>query len=130
MTARFVPLLLLLSALLATGCERLGIQDPAKLAAERDAEGKAVGAGCRHAGRSLEDCYALNDGAHKAAVFAGWKEMNDYMAANNIAVVAPQAAQLATAEPAPDEAHAKVAAGSAVAAVSQAKAPASKSPAH
>jgi hypothetical protein len=101
MTARFNFLLpiLLCSALLGAGCERLGIRDPARLAAEREAEGKAIGAGCRHAGRSLEDCYSLNEEAPKASVFAGWKEMNDYMAANNIAVVPPQLAHAAAAEP-------------------------------
>lgn len=97
--------LLLGAALLSAGCERLGIEDPAKLAAAREAEGKAVGAGCRHAGRSLEECYSLNEDAHKAAVFAGWREMNDYMAANNIAAV-PQLAQAASAaEPAVDAAQ-------------------------
>jgi hypothetical protein len=38
-------------------------------------------------GRSVEDCYANNKRAEKAAVFAGWKEMNDYMRENNIAAV-------------------------------------------
>jgi hypothetical protein len=85
---------LILAPLLALGltaCERLGIEDPAKVAAAKEAEGKAVGAGCRHAGRSLEDCYAQNPKALKAAVFAGWREMNDYMAQNKIEVTAPAA---------------------------------------
>jgi hypothetical protein len=99
--------MLLAAALLGTGCERLGIPDPAKIAAEKEAEGKAVGAGCRHAGRSLEDCYGLNEEAHKASVFAGWKEMNDYMAANNIAVAPPQIAQAGATTPAGSEAAAK-----------------------
>jgi hypothetical protein len=86
---------LALAAVLAAGCERLGIEDPATVAAAREAEGKAVGAGCRHAGRSLEDCYGMNERALKAAVFAGWKEMNDYMAANKIEAVVPQLAQAA-----------------------------------
>ena len=63
---------LILAPLLALGltaCERLGIEDPAKVAAAKEAEGKAVGAGCRHAGRSLEDCYSQNPKALKAAVF-------------------------------------------------------------
>lgn len=83
-------------ALLLAGCEQLGFQDPAKAAAAKEAEGKAVGAACRHAGRAIEDCYSLNAKALKAAVFAGWKEMNDYMRENKIEAVAPQ---LASATP-------------------------------
>lgn len=79
-------------ALMLGGCDRLGFEDPAKIAAVREAEGKAVGAACRHAGRAIEDCYALNGRAQKAAVFAGWKEMNDYMRENKIDTVEPQLA--------------------------------------
>lgn len=81
-------------ALLLGGCDRLGFDDPAKLAAVKEADGKAVGAACRHAGRAIEDCYALNGKAPKAAVFAGWKEMNDYMRENKIDAVAPQLAEI------------------------------------
>jgi hypothetical protein len=81
---------LALFALLAlSGCEMLGIASPERIASQREAEGKAVGAACRHAGRAIEDCYALNKRADKAAVFAGWREMNDYMTENKIEVVAP-----------------------------------------
>jgi len=73
-----------------TACERLGIPDPAKQAEAKDAEGKAIGGACRHAGRALEDCYALNPAAEKASVFAGWKDMNDYMAQNKIDTVKPE----------------------------------------
>jgi len=62
----------------------LGIESAGALAARKDAEGKAVGAGCRHAARSVEQCYGQNKRADKAAVFAGWKEMNDYMRENKI----------------------------------------------
>ena len=62
------------------------------MAERREADGKAVGGACRHAGRALEDCYALNRKADRAAVFAGWREMNDYMRENKIDVVAPPAA--------------------------------------
>ena len=68
----------------------LGIESPEKVAASRDAEGKAVGAACRHAGRAIEDCYAMNKKADKAAVFAGWRDMNDYMRENKIEPLAPQ----------------------------------------
>lgn len=77
----------LLAACLLTvvaGCERLGIPDPEKQSAQKEADGRAVGAGCRHSGRPIEDCYKLNPKALKAAVFAGWKDMNDYMAENKI----------------------------------------------
>lgn len=78
------------AAALLGGCERLGIPDPGKAEAQTEAEGKAVGSACRHAGRAIEDCFTLNPNASKAAVFAGWKEMNDYMAENKITEVSPQ----------------------------------------
>jgi hypothetical protein len=85
------PLLLSLSLLVLLGaCDQLGIPNPAKTEARQDADGKAIGSACRHAGRAIEDCYTLNQSASKAAVFAGWKEMNDYMVENKIAEVAPQ----------------------------------------
>ena len=71
------------------GCDMLGIESPEKTAAVRDAEGRAIGGACRHAARAIEDCYALNRRADKAAVFAGWRDMNDYMRENNIEPVIP-----------------------------------------
>jgi hypothetical protein len=68
----------------------LGIDSPEKLAAAREADGKAIGGACRHAGRAIEDCYALNKKADRAAVFAGWRDMNDYMRENKIESVTPQ----------------------------------------
>ncbi|HRH79418.1 MAG TPA: hypothetical protein PLW81_00045 [Thiobacillaceae bacterium] len=83
------PAILILSLALLSGCdrlsERMGMPDPAKVLAE----GKAVGGACRHAGRGLEDCYKLNPRADKAAVYEGWKEMNEYMAKNNMQAVPP-----------------------------------------
>ncbi len=83
-------ILALLTLGLLTGCdqisERAGFPDPAKKAAE----GKAIGGACRHAGRGLEDCYALNPTASKSAVFEGWKEMNEYMAKNQMQAVPPE----------------------------------------
>jgi hypothetical protein len=85
---RVVVLAALLPALI--GCdqlkERMGMPDPARL----EAEGKAVGSACRHAGRGLEDCYRLNPDASKPAVFTGWKEMNEYMIKNNMQAVPPE----------------------------------------
>ncbi|MDO9091423.1 MAG: hypothetical protein Q7U99_02080 [Rubrivivax sp.] len=89
--------LVTLAPLWLTGCDLLGIEPASVLAARREAESKAIGAGCRHAARSVEQCYALNKRADKAAIFAGWKEMSEYMAENKIEPVPP------TAETAPTE---------------------------
>lgn len=88
----FAPLIVLL-ALALSGCERLGIETPELLAQRKEAEGKAIGGACRHAARAIEDCYTLNKKADKAAMFAGWREMNDYMRENQIEPVAPQIAR-------------------------------------
>jgi len=85
MLKRFIwlPLVLLLS-----GCDLdTLLADPRTL--QREADGKAVGSACRHGLRSIEDCYALNDKAPKAAIFAGWKEMDTYMRDNGIEGIAP-----------------------------------------
>lgn len=78
-----------LCTFLLTGCdqlsERAGFPDPVRL----EAEGKAIGGACRHAGRGLEDCYRLNKEASKPAIYAGWKEMNEYMMKNNMQSVTP-----------------------------------------
>ena len=88
------PLSALLALLAAAplglvGCDMLGIESATTTAARKEAESKAIGAGCRHAARSVEQCYGMNKRADKAAVFAGWKEMNDYMRENNIEAVPP-----------------------------------------
>jgi hypothetical protein len=77
------------AAALLAGCDMLGIDSPEKQAAAREAEGRAVGAACRHAGRAIEDCYTLNRRVEKAAIFAGWRDMNDYMRENKIEPVTP-----------------------------------------
>ena len=113
---RLAPLAAALLVALLTGCDALGIDSPEKLAAVREAEGKAIGGACRHAARAIEDCYALNKKADKSAVFSGWREMNDYMRENKIEPVAPTLnTQLANAGPkaadaAEEEAPAKAAA--------------------
>jgi hypothetical protein len=85
---RFFFVATLLPAL--AGCDvlkdRMGLPDPAKV----EAQGKAVGGACRHAGRGLEDCYRINPEADKPAVFSGWKEMNEYMLKNNMQSVTPE----------------------------------------
>ena len=90
-----LPLIaIVLASSLLAGCDmiagQLGIESPEKIAAARDADGKAIGGACRHAGRAIEDCYMMNKKADKAAVFAGWRDMNDYMRENKIDAVAPQ----------------------------------------
>ena len=82
----------LVNLLLLSGCDRLGLPDPAKDAAAREADARATGSACRHAGRAIEDCYALNPDAARAPVYAGWKEMNDYMRENKIEEVKPEIA--------------------------------------
>ena len=85
---------IVLATALLSGCDMLGgalgIESPEKVAAAREADGKAIGGACRHAGRAFEDCYTLNKKADKASVFAGWRDMNDYMRENKIEAVAPQ----------------------------------------
>lgn len=74
----------------ATGCNLFGGESAEAVAARREADGKAVGGACRHAGRAIEDCYTLNRRADKAAVYAGWREMNDYMRENKLEPIVPQ----------------------------------------
>ena len=92
-----------LAVLLLGGCDQLGIDSASAVAARREAEGKAIGGACRHAGRAIEDCYALNKKADKAAVFAGWREMNDYMRENKLEVVAPSLSTPVAQAPVADE---------------------------
>ena len=92
--------LALTAAALLAGCDMLGIDSAERVAAAREAEGKAVGAACRHAGRAIEDCYTLNKRVDKAAIFAGWRDMNDYMRENKIEPVAPVIVAQSTAKPA------------------------------
>jgi hypothetical protein len=87
MSPRLLAILVLLPL---AACERLGIPDPAKDAADREAEGRAIGSACRQSGRALEDCFTLNLKASKSAIFSGWKEMNDYMTENKIDTVKPE----------------------------------------
>ena len=100
MTSR--PILVLsfgIALTLLSGCEMLGIESPDKLAARKDGEGKAVGSACRHALRAIEDCYALNPKAVKAAVFGGWREMDEYMRENKLEGIAPTLAKSSLPKP-------------------------------
>jgi hypothetical protein len=93
---RLSSTLLIAVATLFAGCD-FGGESADALAARKEAEGKAVGGACRHAGRAIEDCFALNKRAEKAAVFAGWREMNDYMRDNKVETVTPQGTVVPTA---------------------------------
>ena len=121
--AQLARLLLVAALPLAGGCDMLSelleIPNPAREHAIKEAEGRAIGGACRHAGRSLEDCYTLNAGAEKAAVFAGWRDMNDYMMEHKLEVVPslltpdsakPGASGPANAKPAEHAASAQAAA--------------------
>jgi hypothetical protein len=81
---RHLALPLCLCAAALAGCDALGIESSAKLAERKQAEAHAIGSACRHAIRSVEDCFKTNPKAGKAAVFAGWKEMDQYMRDNQI----------------------------------------------
>jgi hypothetical protein len=79
----------LLCGIFLAGCEQLGLENPAKIEAAKEAEGRAIGSACRHSGRALEECYSLNKKSSKAAIFSGWRDMDAYMRENSIAVVPP-----------------------------------------
>ena len=81
--------MLLALCLLASGCDQLGIETPAVAKANKEADAKATGGACRHAGRAIEDCYTLNKKSDKAATYAGWREMNEYMRENKLEPVVP-----------------------------------------
>ena len=86
--------LLILTALALSGCDqvaqKMGMEDPAKKEARLEPDGKAVGSGCRQSGRAIEDCYAIYTWLPKSAVFAGWREMDEYMRDNKLETIAPQ----------------------------------------
>ena len=97
--------LLIAAPLLLAGCDIPGLGPDPRIA-QREADGKAIGSACRHALRGIEDCYQLNEKASKTAVFAGWKEMDQYMRENKIegqrsAVVKPERVEEIIEEKAP-----------------------------
>lgn len=90
MIRSFTVLPLCAALLLLTACEQLGIETPAQANEKREAEGKAIGGACRHAGRALEDCYQINPRAAKAAIYTGWRDMDAYMRENKLEVIEPE----------------------------------------
>ncbi len=69
--------------LLLAGCDIPGLGPDPRIA-KREADAKAIGGACRHGLRGIEDCYNANEASSKAAIFAGWKEMDQYMRENKI----------------------------------------------
>jgi hypothetical protein len=82
MTNKLILVAMLIGGI--SGCDRLN-----ELANQAKFNGRAVGAACRHSGRALEDCFQRNARISKADIYAGWREMNEYMAKNKIEVVPP-----------------------------------------
>lgn len=94
-------LLLVLTALLLSACDLLGLGPDPRIA-QKEADAKAIGGACRQGLRSIEDCHSLNKGKNKAAIYAGWLEMDAYMRDNKIEGVKSEIASPA-ATPAPIE---------------------------
>lgn len=114
------------------GCDQINEQ-----LNKQKAVGKAIGAGCRQSGRSLEDCYNRNPKVSKPDIFTGWKEMSEYMQKQKLEVIPPppdapkdeSAAEDANAsEPAAGHASAVASAASAIGASKPAEKPAAKAP--
>ena len=126
-----LPLCLSAASLLA-GCDMLGIESTAQIAERKQAEGHAIGSACRHAIRSVEDCFKTNPKAGKAAVFAGWKEMDQYMRDNQIVgMPSPDVTDAATEDTGPEHGEAPDSHGTDKAPAekpSTGKAPAAKAP--
>lgn len=80
---RLIGLALLLAVPLS-GCDQVS-----DVLNKDKSNGKAVGASCRHSGRALEDCYQRNPKVQKSYIYAGWKEMNEYMQTKKLDVVRP-----------------------------------------
>jgi hypothetical protein len=106
-------LLILIAALLLSACDLLGLGPDPRIA-QREADAKATGGACRHGLRSIEDCYTLNKGVNKAAIYAGWREMDEYMRENKleglraeIPIAAPAAPAAAPQEEVIEEPKAK-----------------------
>lgn len=96
-------LLIIFTALLLSACDLLGLGPDPRIA-QKEADAKAIGGACRHGLRSIEDCYTLNKGVNKAAIYAGWLEMDAYMRDNKLEglraeIPAPLASTPAPAEP-------------------------------
>ena len=94
--------LTLTATLLLPGCDLEALLADPRVA-QREADAKAIGGACRHGLRSIEDCYSLNEKAPRAAIFAGWKDMDQYMRDNKIEGVVPQGLKPPPTTPLPVE---------------------------
>lgn len=79
----FKPLLIVVTVWLLSACDQLGLGPDPRIA-QKEADAKAIGGACRHGLRSIQDCYTLNKGVNKAAIYAGWREMDEYMRENKL----------------------------------------------
>lgn len=93
-------LLIVSAALLLAACDIPGLGPDPRIA-QREAEGRAIGGGCRYALRGIEECYQLNPKALKTMVFEGWKEMDQYMRENKLEGQPPTAEKEEATKPAP-----------------------------
>jgi hypothetical protein len=80
------PLIVVVWAILLSGCEMLGLEG----SEAKQADAKAVGGGCRQSGRAIEDCYAIYSWLPRAFIYEGWRDMDLYMRENNLETVVPQ----------------------------------------
>ena len=76
----------LLALPLLAGCNWIG-----NVTGLNDDANKAIGAACRQTGRSLEECFLRNPDAGQDQIYAGWREMNEYMVRNKLDTMAPPA---------------------------------------
>jgi len=70
--------------------QKLGLEDPSRKEARLEPEAKAVGSACRQSGRAIEDCYSIYSWLPKAGIYAGWREMDEYMRENKLETIVPQ----------------------------------------
>lgn len=70
--------------LLLAGCDIAGLETPGMAKERKETEGKAIGAACRHAVRSIEECHMANPRVSKSSIYDGWREMDGYMRDNEI----------------------------------------------
>lgn len=102
--SRWMRVVVLSLAWSLAGCDQLGIETPQKAAERAESDAKAVGGACRHALRAIEDCYTLNPKADKAAVYTGWRDMDEYMRENKLEGIAPVVPRPTPASSAPKKA--------------------------
>jgi hypothetical protein len=75
---------------LISGCDKGDAnKDSDRELSLKEGDARATGSACRQAGRALEDCYKMNPDSDRASVFAGWRDMNDYMRENKMEDVKP-----------------------------------------